>query len=266
MKSKISLLIGYIKISWSIVVICSNWLSIIIAKILNKPLESIQTRRGDRLSVGGIIGKADLCMFAEIWYYKFYNTKGYEITKDDIVFDIGANSGYFTIYAAKMAKQVYAFEPMQNLYNKIVSDVESNNFKNVIVEDTGIAKDKGVRVFYESTHHNGCHSLYNRAETDKKIEIKTVNIEDYCKENSIDKIDFLKIDCEGAEYEIFDNLSTEFIRKVVKKIVMEHHDDIIPGRTHEDIVKILKANNYQVEVANGFVYGTNMDMVGGGKL
>lgn len=257
MKRKISLLIGYSKISYSIIVVCSNWVNIIFSKIFNKSLDVIKTRRGEQLSVGGIIGKADLCMFSEIWYYKFYNPEGYKISNQDIVFDVGANSGYFTIYAAGMAKHVYAFEPMFNLYNIIQKDIKLNNLTNVTIEDTGIAKDAGVRVFYESTHHNGCHSLYNRSDTDKRIEIKTVNIEQYCKDKNISRIDFLKIDCEGAEYEIFDNLSNGFISNVIKKIVMEHHDDIVEGRTHNDIVKILENNNFEVKVADGFVYGTN---------
>lgn len=256
---KLDIINNYIKILFSIIVLCSNFLKIIYAKLFNKNIYSLNLRNGIKFIVDGKIGKADLSMLSEIWYHKYYNPKGFEINNNDIVFDIGANNGYFSLYAAKRGKMVYAFEPLPKLCNKIKETIQINKIENVVLENIGIAKEKGELSFFESHIHNGCHSLFKRDESDTEIKIKTNSLENYCDENSIKKIDFLKLDCEGAEYEIFESLSEDFLKKRIEKISLEYHDDIVSNKTYTDILRLLSYNNYQVKNKKGFIYATNQN-------
>lgn len=102
-----------------------------------------------------------------------------DIRETDIVLDIGANIGAFTMMAARRAKHVYAIEP---IYTDILRrNIKKNKFKNVTVLDTGIGT--GIR---NLTYHN------------KSKEVKLTPFE-----NIIERcggVDFLKCDCEGCEH------------------------------------------------------------------
>ena len=55
------------------------------------------------------------------------------------------------------------------------------------------------------------------------MEVKTIDIQSYVSENSIPKIDYLKIDCEGGEYEIIESLDESFLKEKINKICLEYH-------------------------------------------
>jgi FkbM family methyltransferase len=250
---------NYLNIAKAIIMECRNWPFIIFAKIFDLKLENIVLNNGVKIFMGGKIGKADLSMFSEIWHNKFYNPEGFEINKNDIVFDIGANNGFFSVYAAEKAVngKVYAFEPVPYLADKIRKTASLNNFKNIIVENLAIGKGTDSKhVFYISKEHNGCHSLYERKGQLEKIEVSVTNLEKYCKDNNVSEIDFLKLDCEGAEYEIITKESVDLIKNKIKIISMEHHDDIT-GHTHSEIVEILQNAGFLIKVSDGFVYAKN---------
>jgi len=64
-------------------------------------------------------------------------------------------------------------------------------------------------------------------------------------ENGIDKIDFLKMDCEGSEYKILDNLPKDIFNRIIT-ISLEFHDLKDHKYTGNRIVKILKNNNFDI--------------------
>lgn len=258
-KSKLNNLINYAKIMIVIIRVCDNFLNIFLCKILNKNIYSINMRGGIKFIINGQLGKADLSMLAEIWHNKYYNPINFEISTKDIVFDIGANNGFFTIFAALQAQKVYAFEPLNKLFDKIQKTIEINGIKNITLENLGLAKEKGYFSFYESHIHNGCHSLYKRNIGDTEIKIPVISLEGYCLEKGISRIDFLKLDCEGAEYQILENMSEKFLRHNIHKISMEYHDDIVPNKTHKILIDLLSKNNYKVLVNNGFLYAINQN-------
>ena len=249
---------NYINVLKAIISECKNWPQIILTKIFGFKLNTIILKDDTKIFVGGKIGKADLSMFAEIWHEKYYNPSGFEIKENDTIFDIGANNGFFSIFAAGKAKygKVYAFEPVPYLAEKINKTTNINNLKNIKVENIAVGDNNEKRIFYISKSHNGCHSLYKRCGETEKIEISITTLEKYCKDNNIQKIDFLKLDCEGAEYEIITKENINFIKNTIRLISMEYHDDI-NSHTHEEIVKLLEDANFSVEVSNGYIYAKN---------
>jgi hypothetical protein len=65
--------------------------------------------------------------------------------------------------------------------------------------------------------------MYDELEGSKKITCKSVNLNSYILNNNIEKIDYLKIDCEGAEYEIIESLDENYLNNNIKKICIEYH-------------------------------------------
>lgn len=249
---------NYLHVIKAIVSKCKNWPHIILAKILNLKLKNISLKNNQKIYVGDRLGKADLSMFSEIFYKQYYNPKGFEINEGDIVFDVGANSGFFTLYSSSKATngKVFAFEPVPYLFEKINKTVSLNDIGNVVVENIAIGKDEDSSSFYISKDHNGCHSFYKRDGELDKVTVKSKGLEKYCRENNITKIDFLKLDCEGAEYDILNNDSFEFIKNSIGKIAMEYHDNI-NNHKHTDIVRNLSDLGFYVKVNSGYIYAKN---------
>ena len=249
---------NYFNVLKAVICECKNWPNVVLSKIFDLRLYKIRLRNGVSLFIGSKIGKADLSMFAEIWHYKFYNPAGFEIKESDTAFDIGANNGFYSAYLAQKASRgmVYAFEPVPYLAEKIKKTADLNGFKNLKVENLAVGKSESSCSFYISKDHNGCHSIFKRSGSSEKITVSTVNLEKYCQINGIQQINFIKLDCEGSEYDIINDSSVEFFRKNVDRISMEYHDNIT-NHTHEEIIKTLSAAGFTTQVVNGFIYAKN---------
>jgi FkbM family methyltransferase len=142
------------------------------------------------------------------------------IHKGDTVFDIGGSIGLFSYYAVgKKAKEIHYFEPLKNEYNTALQNLGS--FDNIKFNNIAVGKaENNVDFFVPETGSIGS-SMY--LEEGKKLKVNSINIMDYIVENNIEKIDFLKLDCEGSEYDIFDSMPDNYLISNVKKIFMEFH-------------------------------------------
>lgn len=154
-------------------------------------------------------------------FYEFFIRKDYDwwyqVQPNDIVVDVGASIGMFTCSALdKGAKKVYAIEPNLNLLKTTMYNATPHiaNGKEVIPINCAISSDKNLVTFIHG----------NRDTT--PIVVKT--FKDILKEYNIDRIDFLKIDCEGGEYFILNEENLNFIKNNVKHIAVEVHLDFHP--------------------------------------
>lgn len=194
----------------------------------------------------------DTSGFATIWEIfirKNYNPKGFEIEDKDVIIDIGANMGIFSIYAAKKAKngKVYSFEPFKEHYERLEKDIKLNNLKNVQIFNEGISKKVGKQELFISNISSGMHSLYfkNKNKGNQIVNITTLN--KVIKENNLYKrgIDFLKIDCEGSEYDIIYSTSKNYLKKI-KKISMEWENIDDKKRNCQYMKKFLEDSGFKV--------------------
>ena len=157
----------------------------------------------------------------EIFLNKEYENETVKIQKGDIVFDVGANIGIFSLYSAyNLAKEIHCFEPGKEQFNAIKNNL-SNKFNNLYANNLAVTKNKGIIKFYLSDFST-TNSTFSKL-SDDYIEVETVDLETYVNDNNITKIDYLKIDCEGGEYEIIEFMNENFLRESVDKICLEYH-------------------------------------------
>lgn len=126
-----------------------------------------------------------------------------EVKKGNVVLDIGANIGYYTLIFAKMVGEdgkVFAFEPDPTNFSLLKKNVEINDYKNVVLVQKAVSNKTGKGKLYISEDNLGAHTIYNSNDNRQWIEIEVIRLDDYFK-NYNGKIDFIKIDIEGAEYE-----------------------------------------------------------------
>ena len=169
-------------------------------------------------------GKKDIhYILNEIFYEKIYNNDFVCVAENDIVFDIGFNYGFFTLDALTYKpKKVIGFEPnpkLVKLFNEL--DIDSVELHQVAVSDK-----VGSTIFYEN-NFSGKSSIHSDINSDTSSNSYQVNI---CSFNDMaeqyDVIDYLKVDCEGAEYEIFESIPKEFLTNRIRKIALEFHHNI----------------------------------------
>ena len=199
-------------------------------------------------------------------WIKFLKKNKYNDFK--ILIDIGAHKGESIKLFSKnfIIKKIISFEAspinFEYLKKKIEENKQGYNNTEIVLENTALgAEDKIIEfnqfnesssstikeIDKESKYYKRKFRLINflnNKETYQKIKIKISKLKDYIEKNNIKKIDFMKIDTEGYEFEILLGLENKI--KLVDIIMFEHHYDnmIKKGYTFENINKLLIKNNF----------------------
>jgi len=157
-----------------------------------------------------------------------------QILKDREVIDIGANIGTFSIFASKLgAKKVIAVEPVSSTVAIFKSNIEKAQTQNIVVNQNIASNESGNMVkiaLHEKTGHN---SVYNTS--DKYEEISTISLKDLLSMAEGDNI-FLKMDCEGGEYDILLNADFQDMDRI-STVAIEIHGDLHPVYKGIDIIR-----------------------------
>jgi FkbM family methyltransferase len=169
-------------------------------------------------------GKKDMhYILNEIFYQKVYNNDFVCVAENDIVFDIGFNYGFFTLDALTYKpKKIIGFEPNPKLV-KLFNQLEIDS---VELHKAAVSDKTGTTIFYEN-NFSGKSSIHSDVNADTKLNSYEVNIysfNDMAEQYNV--IDYLKVDCEGAEYEIFQSIPKEFLTNRIRKIALEFHHNI----------------------------------------
>ena len=142
----------------------------------------------------------------EIFRDKCYE-RFFEVEEGDIVVDIGASVGPFTYSILhKNPKQVFCFEPSEREFKTLVKNLRGYQV---------IPIPKGISNINSIVKSNMLFGGEN--------EMETLTFKRFIDLYNIEKIDFIKTDCEGGEYDIFIEDNLEFLKNNVKKVVGEWH-------------------------------------------
>jgi len=185
-----------------------------------------------------------------------------------LLIDIGAHKGESIKLFSKnfIIKKIISFEAspinFEYLKKKIKDNKQGYNNTEIVLENIALGAEEKIIEFNqfnesssstikeidkESKYYKRKFRLINflnNKETYQKIKIKISKLKEYIEKNNIKKIDFMKIDTEGYEFEILLGLENKI--KLVDIIMFEHHYDnmIKKGYTFEDINKLLIKNNF----------------------
>jgi len=133
---------------------------------------------------------------------------------EQVFFDVGANIGVFTLIAARRVKdgRVHAFEPSEFHLKKLHRNVKVNGFQNVVINPVGLSNSAAQRKLYfpklkESMTNTGQSSFYVSEDEIKEYVVENVTavrLDDYVEDNSLERLDVIKVDVEGAEMEVLE--------------------------------------------------------------
>ncbi len=169
-----------------------------INKIINK--EMIEDKQFDwGKKSEWYVNQATKEIFEDDAYERFF-----EVEEGDIVVDLGASLGPFTYkILPKNPKQCYVVEPLSYHINILHKNVGEDNVK---IIQGAITDKKNIEIKWDGITES----------------VPTFSFKEFLDENGIDKIDFLKCDCEGGEYDVFQPSNIDFL-KTIPKIVTEFH-------------------------------------------
>lgn len=130
--------------------------------------------------------------------------------------DVGANVGVFTVKAAKEVGDkglVIAIEPFLETALRLSGNVQANGFSNVRVRNFCIGRDTGhARLHLNQGKPNSFSLLARGNGKAESISVLSVSLDDLCRWENLDRLDYLKIDAEGAEAAILEG-AQETIRR-----------------------------------------------------
>lgn len=127
-----------------------------------------------------------------------------------VIFDIGANTGIYALCAKTInrEKQVFAFEPLKQMYKKLADNNDLNDFDIVCIEKA-LSNSTGKAIIYETgTDHVAAASLNIESTAygslNIKTEIATITLDDFIEENKIQSVDLVKLDVETFEPQVIE--------------------------------------------------------------
>ena len=127
----------------------------------------------------------------------------------DVVVDVGANIGYYTLLGARLvgdAGRVYAFEPDPAAFAILERNVRLNGLENVVLEQKAVSNEAGSIQLFLAATNKGDHRIYDvEGEERQAIDVEAVALDAYF-EGVEDAVDFVKVDAQGAEGVILDGM------------------------------------------------------------
>jgi FkbM family methyltransferase len=150
-----------------------------------------------------------------------------KFSENPVIIDIGANVGIVSFYFAKKYpnSKIFAYEPHPLNYQNLLKGIEENNITNIYPFNLAVFSKSDLDVKIHLHENNtSASSVFRFLPKDPYVEVKTISLEDIIKQNNISYIDFLKIDCEGAEFDILENTEIFYHNKLpIKNMFIEFH-------------------------------------------
>jgi FkbM family methyltransferase len=141
------------------------------------------------------------------------------VKKGDVVIEAGSNIGSETVILSKLVGEtgrVYGFEPNPYTFDRLKINVLINEQTNVYLSDVALGEKNDTiqfNIYPKGFCNPGMSSKYMATNITKKIDVKQQTLDSYATEHSIPKIDFLKMDIQGAEIDLLNG---------AQKVIAQH--------------------------------------------
>jgi FkbM family methyltransferase len=221
-----------------------NW-SEIIALAFHKSKEKthrIQLRDGSAFEVRTLM---DVWVLKETCLDRQYETFGTDIQNGWTVMDIGGGWGDFALSIGRNHPQcrVIAFEPFPPSIELFDENQNLNQVSNVELVHAAIGKESG-KLRLSTQKEEAVQLSTADTNTGTWLEVESLSLADAMQNHHIERCDFLKMDCEGGEYDILISAPDDVLARI-DRICMETHDGI-SKYNHADLIHFLEAHAYQV--------------------
>jgi FkbM family methyltransferase len=167
----------------------------------------------------------------------------------DVVLDVGGHIGTFSIYAAleRRARRIITFEPHPDNFRMLQLNVHNNRLEDTItVVNIAMSGTAGRARFAISPDNSGAH----RIDAEGTMEVQCVTLPQVFADYGLEKVDYLKMDCEGSEYDIFFSVPDDLLRRIGKISMECHYSQQYGGekKATYDLAKYLSDRGFATQV------------------
>ena len=226
-------------------------------KLISDKFPIFETNTGLKIKIRK--HSTDLMALTHVWLIEEYKSKNFEIKDTDVIIDVGGHIGLFSLYASQFCKNglIYSFEPVPENYNLLIDNIQSNDLNQIKSFNLAVSNSNSNVKLYLNDDEAG-HSMFSKSS--KTITVDSISLQQIFDDNNIENCNFLKLDCEGTEYEILQNLPLSYFDKI-EKIVIEYHMADSHPELLENLKKLLISQNYFLKTKKlfsdiGFLYAS----------
>lgn len=174
---------------------------------------------------------------------------------EPIVVDVGANAGYFSflVLSNVPAARIYAFEPFPPNYELLQKNVEQNpqSLERIATFPHAVGGEgqTNLRLYYSRDDR---YSFMASSDKDLfggelvSIDVEVLSLPDIMNKQALPRIDLLKLDCEGSEFDILLNTPQRIFDRI-GEIVLEVHESPAFDRSRSDLASFLQSMGYAID-------------------
>lgn len=191
-----------------------------------------------------VMSRDGIMSFLEIFHDDIYTA--YDCPREgDVIFDVGAYVGMYSIKASTAANRIIAIEPYKTNIRHMEQNIYTYGLHNVDVVAMAAADSIGSREMYLSVS-NFDHSLIYKSS--RTVTVKTCTLDSIARALNLNRVDLIKIDAEGAELEILKGSHEILQQDNVRLIIAAYHD--LPNDSPEMpyLIEWLKLYGFNIRV------------------
>jgi FkbM family methyltransferase len=221
-----------------------------IGKLLRLPLRMIPKGMVLPILQGCLRGKKWIVGAGEHGYwlgsYEMQKRQVFEeaIPKGAVVYDIGANVGYYSLLAAVLVGEegkVYAFEPLPRNIDYLRRHVGLNHFAQVEIIEVAVS-DRSGKIAFDL----GPSSAMGHIAESGEIEVQQVCLDELLDAGEIQPPEFMKVDVEGAEYDVLKGART-LLERYRPILFLDTHQ----REAHQPAITLLEELGYSFTILDG---------------
>lgn len=165
-------------------------------------------------------------------------------TQEPYIIDCGANIGLSIIYFKQLYPnaKIVGFEPDDRVFKALEYNIEAFNFSNIELIKKACWNEETTLKFYSEGADGGRVAM--NLDTEQIIEVETIRLRKFLDR----KVDFLKIDIEGAEVEVLHDISDLLVN--VERIFVEYHSFVEKEQMLPEILAMLKDAGFRLHVSS----------------
>lgn len=174
------------------------------------------------------------------------------VQKGDVVVDIGANIGYYSILSASLGASTHCFEPNIKLREYIRRSASLNSISDLITVRSEIVSDTNKGENFSFEFESELSHISEQTENGEVL--PSIRLDDYVQQHKITKIKFLKIDVEGAEPKVFKGMKTLLHNNLADYLLFEHDPVNNHNKEYKELInwfdsihKLFSINDYRLK-------------------
>ncbi len=170
-----------------------------------------------------------------------------DFPKGGTVIDIGANAGFFSLFAASRFDQprIFSYEPIPVNFQQLEKNRQLNAKHDIHPHHSAVAGKAGdITLTFDPSDSFTTSASMTREQEGEAIRVSCVTLENIFETYGLERCDFLKMDCEGAEYDIFYNCPDGILARI-DQIAMEVHHGAEPGHNTDALERFFNDKGFK---------------------